>query len=97
MALESGLLDTRKKSEYDAEHVMGSSNFPLDFINQNMAEIKKDLKYYLYCATGYRSLIAASILKARGFKNVVNVTGGWKEIIETPMERTEYVEQITEL
>ena len=91
------VLDVRKKSEYDAEHIVASSNFPLDFINQNMAEIKNNKKYYLYCASGYRSLIAASILRARGFGNVVNVTGGYKELIETPIERTEYVEQITEL
>jgi rhodanese-related sulfurtransferase len=91
------VLDVRKKSEFDAEHAVGSINFPLDFINQNMAEIKKDRKYYLYCATGYRSLIAASILRARGINNVVNITGGYKEMVETPMERTEYVEQVTEL
>lgn len=91
------VLDVRKKSEFDAEHVVGSENFPLDFINQNMAEIKKDKKYYLYCATGYRSLIAASILRARGIKNMVNVTGGYEEMVKTPIERTEYVEQTTEL
>ncbi|NNF36386.1 MAG: MBL fold metallo-hydrolase [Saprospiraceae bacterium] len=91
------VLDVRKKSEYDAEHAVGSENFPLDFISQNMAEIKKNTKYYLYCATGYRSLIAASILRARGINNVVNVTGGYKEMVETPIERTEYVEQVTEL
>ncbi len=91
------ILDTRKKSEYDAEHIVGSENFPLDFINQNMAEIDNNKKYYLYCASGYRSLIAASILRARGFNNLVNVTGGYKELVETPIERTEYVEQVTEL
>jgi glyoxylase-like metal-dependent hydrolase (beta-lactamase superfamily II)/rhodanese-related sulfurtransferase len=91
------ILDVRRESEYNTEHLKCAGNFPLDFINKNMAQVKKDKKYYMYCATGYRSLVAASILKARGFNNVVNVTGGYKEMVETPMERTEFQEQATEL
>ena len=91
------LLDTRKESEYNTEHIKGASLFPLDAINRNMAEIKKNRRYYLYCATGFRSLVAASILKARGYHQVVNVTGGYQEMVDLPMERTDYVEQITDL
>lgn len=91
------VLDVRRESEYNTEHLKCAGNFPLDFINKNMAEVKKDKKYYMYCETGYRSLVAASILKARGFNDVVNVTGGYKDLVKTPMERTEFQEQATEL
>ncbi|MEZ4951060.1 MAG: MBL fold metallo-hydrolase [Saprospiraceae bacterium] len=91
------LLDVRKESEYNAEHVIGAENFPLDFINRNMNQLDRNNKYYLHCAGGYRSVIAASILKARGFDKVVNIQGGYKEMVLTDLKRTEYVEQITEL
>lgn len=90
-------LDVRKASEYEAEHIVGIDNFPLDFINQHMQEIDPAKAYYLHCASGYRSLIAASILKARGYNNVFNVLGGYKDMIQTKLPRTDYVEQSTEL
>lgn len=91
------LLDTRKGSEYNAQHVLGAENFPLDIINRNMSQLNRDSKYYMYCGSGYRSLIAASILKSRGYENVVNITGGWKELVNTDLKKTEFEEQITEL
>lgn len=91
------VLDVRKASEYNAEHLVGAQNFPLDFINQNMGQVERDKIYYLHCVSGYRSLVAASILKARGFAGVINVTGGYKELVKTPLQRTEFVEQSTEL
>jgi glyoxylase-like metal-dependent hydrolase (beta-lactamase superfamily II)/rhodanese-related sulfurtransferase len=94
---ELNLLDVRKQSEFDQEHVAGADSFPLDFINKNMHEIKSNQKYYLYCASGYRSVIAASILKARGFNQVVNVPGGFKALSETPIKRSAFREQVTEL
>ena len=57
------VLDVRRKSEYDAEHIIGAQNFPLDFINSNMAELRDDVQYLVHCASGYRSIIAISILK----------------------------------
>jgi glyoxylase-like metal-dependent hydrolase (beta-lactamase superfamily II) len=91
-------LDVRRTSEFNAQHVKGAQNFPLDFINKNMSEVKKDKKYYLHCAGGYRSVIAASILKARGFDKLVNIAGGFKELVEIDkLPFTEYQEQITEL
>lgn len=92
------ILDVRKESEYNAQHVVGAQNFPLDFINKNMSEVSRDKKYYVHCAGGYRSVIAVSILKSRGYNKLVNIRGGFKaleEIGELPM--TEYEEQITEL
>jgi hydroxyacylglutathione hydrolase len=91
-------LDVRRASEFNAQHIQGAQNFPLDFINKNMSEVKKDTKYYLHCAGGYRSVIAASILKARGFDKLVNVAGGFKALVENQnLPFTEFQEQITEL
>ena len=91
------VLDVRKASEYNAQHVIGAQNFPLDFINQNMSEVDRDKKYYLHCAGGYRSMITSSILKSRGFEGVVNIKGGYKALVETDLPMTEFEEQITEL
>ena len=91
------LLDVRKASEYNAEHLIGAQNFPLDFINRNMSQINPNLSYYVHCAGGYRSVIAASILKARGFDQIVNIQGGYKALSQTELKRTEYQTQITEL
>ncbi len=84
------VLDVRKKSEYDAEHVEEFSNFPLDFINKNMSKINRDTTYHLHCKSGYRSMIAASILMARGFE-VVDIAGGMEDIAKTQMKLTDYV------
>ncbi|NBC09464.1 MAG: MBL fold metallo-hydrolase [Bacteroidetes bacterium] len=91
------VLDVRKASEYNAQHVIGAQNFPLDFINQNMSEVDRNKKYFLHCAGGYRSMITASILKSRGFEQVVNIKGGYKALVETDLPMTEFEEQITEL
>lgn len=77
------VLDVRRKSEYDSEHVLNVQNFPLDYINQNMSEIDRNKEYYIHCAGGYRSMIAASILKARGFEKLIDIAGGFKAIKET--------------
>jgi hydroxyacylglutathione hydrolase len=76
------LLDVRRKSEYDAEHVAGAENMPLEYINDHINELDQDTQYYVYCAGGYRSMIFASILRARGYRNIVNVSGGFKAIKE---------------
>ena len=84
--------DVRKKSEYDSEHVIGVENLPLDFLNDNMAQINPAKTYYIHCAGGYRSMIAVSILKARGFNNLIDVAGGFaaiKALGKLPL--TEYV------
>ena len=85
------LIDVRRTSEFESEHVKGAINIPLNEINQHLAEIPKDMKFYLYCAGGYRSMIAASILKARGWDDFADVEGGFSEISETAIPKTEYV------
>lgn len=77
--------DVRKCSEYDNGHVVNALNVPLDFIAENTNKYDKDEKYYVHCAGGYRSVIAASILKARGYHNLVNVEGGYAAIKNTPI------------
>ena len=91
------LLDTRRESEYEAQHVKGARNFPLDFINKHLAQLDRNTKYYVHCEGGYRSMIAASILQSRGFTKVINIKGGFKALKETNLPLTEYVEQATEL
>ena len=91
-------LDVRRQSEFDSEHLIGAQNFPLDFIYRNMAEIDRDQTYLVYCAGGYRSTIAASILKSRGFEKLINVEGGFAAIKATgKAPLTQFVEQATEL
>ncbi len=86
------LLDVRKKSEYDSEHIENSVNAPLDFINDSMLKIDKSKKTYVFCAGGYRSVIFCSILKARGYDNLVNVEGGVGALKKTgKFKMTEYV------
>ncbi len=85
------LVDVRKKSEYDSEHVIGAVNIPLNQINKHLAELPKDKPFILYCAGGYRSMIAASILKQRGWDNFVDVIGGFREIAQTSVAKSDYV------
>jgi hydroxyacylglutathione hydrolase len=88
---QPSIFDVRKKSEYDSEHVVGAINTPLNRINEHLAEFPKDRPFILHCAGGYRSMIAASILKARGWNDFVDVEGGFGAIKNTDVARTEYV------
>lgn len=91
------LLDARRKSEYESEHLLGAENFPLDFINQHMAQLDREKKYFIHCAGGYRSLIMCSILKSRGFDHLVNIKGGYKSLSQTGLAKTSYREPKTML
>lgn len=85
------VFDVRKPGEYVAEHVLDVPSAPLDFLNEHLAEFPKEAPFYLHCAGGYRSMIAASILKARGFHNVIDVYGGFDAIKKTGVKTTNYV------
>ena len=86
------ILDVRKPGEYQSEHIKTAENFPLDYINQNMNELDRNETYYLHCRSGYRSTIASSILKSRGFNNVVDLIVSYDEVVEnTAIPRQEYV------
>ncbi|NVJ85857.1 MAG: MBL fold metallo-hydrolase [Algoriphagus sp.] len=77
------ILDVRKNSEFLSEHVIGAENAPLDYINDSMLKVKKDETYYVHCAGGYRSMIFNSILRARGYDNLIDVAGGFTAIKES--------------
>ena len=86
------LFDVRKKSEFDSEHLLNSVNIPLNQLNTKLDSFPKDKSFVIYCAGGYRSMIAASILKQRGFDNFIDVSGGFNEIAKTTqLPKTTYV------
>ncbi|MEY4286772.1 MAG: hypothetical protein RL511_850 [Bacteroidota bacterium] len=83
--------DVRKRSEFEAEHVVDVVNVPLNEINQHLAKFPENEDFILHCAGGYRSMIAASILKSRGIHNFVDVIGGMAAIAKTATPKTAYV------
>lgn len=85
------VFDVRKKSEYSSEHVIGAENTPLDFISEHMAEFPEEQDFYMHCAGGYRSVIAASILKSRGIHNLIDIDGGFGALKNTDLKLTDYV------
>lgn len=85
------IVDVRKPTEFESEHVEKAANRPLDLINIQMSEYDKDEVAYVYCAGGYRSVIACSILKARGYENLINVECGFPGIKGTGVDCKAYV------
>ncbi|MFN5846649.1 MAG: MBL fold metallo-hydrolase [Flavobacteriia bacterium] len=89
------VIDVRKPGEFAAEHVDGAKSIPLDFINEDMAEFPKDQQFIIHCQGGYRSMIAASILKSRGYDNFLEVIGGFGAISKTAVPTSDFVCQST--
>jgi glyoxylase-like metal-dependent hydrolase (beta-lactamase superfamily II)/rhodanese-related sulfurtransferase len=89
------IIDVRNETEFDAEHINGAINVPLDYLNYNLNSFPKEQPFIIHCAGGYRSMIAASILKARGWENFADVKGGFKAIAETSVPKTNFVCQST--
>ena len=85
------VFDLRKPSEYSNGHIENVSNTPLDFLNSHISQFPKKDNFYVHCAGGYRSVIASSILKARGFHNVINVALGYSAIRNTTIKRTDSI------
>lgn len=87
------VLDVRKDGEYKSEHLEGENvkHFALDYINENMNSIDQNQEYYVHCAGGYRSIIAASILKARGFDKLIDISGGFSAIKNSDLPITNFV------
>ena len=79
---ELKVLDVRKPGEYETSHVEGAITAPLDFINESMKLIDPEETYLVHCAGGYRSMIFTSILRARGYENLIDVAGGFGKIKE---------------
>ena len=85
------LFDVRKESEYKKEHVVNAINIPLDFLNEQFTEFPKDRIFLLHCEGGYRSVIAASILKARGIHNLIDISEGFSAIKASGIKVTDAV------
>jgi glyoxylase-like metal-dependent hydrolase (beta-lactamase superfamily II)/rhodanese-related sulfurtransferase len=85
------VVDARKPSEFKAEHVESAVNIPLDYVNEQLAEVPKEEKFFIHCAGGYRSVIMSSILKARGYHNMINVEKGMTGIRTTDVPLTAFV------
>jgi hydroxyacylglutathione hydrolase len=88
---EKMVIDVRKDSEYAAEHVQDSYHRSLQYINDWIGSIDPSTHFYLHCAGGYRSMMAASILQARGFRNFTEIEGGFNAISTTTIPKTDFV------
>jgi hydroxyacylglutathione hydrolase len=84
------IIDVRKPGEFEAEHLEIAQTLPLDFINENFSSYPKDNPIVLHCAGGYRSMIAASILKSRGYHQLVDVIGGYNAIAKTTLPKSTF-------
>lgn len=85
------VLDLRRESEYAAEHLEEAFSRPLAYINNWIKDISPEKHFYIHCAGGYRSMIAASILQSRGYRNFTEVEGGFQAISKTSLPRTNYI------
>lgn len=85
------IVDVRKPGEYNGEHAENAKSLPLDFINEHLNDLDLNQEHYVHCKSGYRSMIAMSILKAHGYKNLIDVLGGFDAIAKTTLPKTEFV------
>jgi glyoxylase-like metal-dependent hydrolase (beta-lactamase superfamily II)/rhodanese-related sulfurtransferase len=88
---ESKVIDVRKESEYEAEHVEDAYSRPLAAINEWVKDINPEEHFFMHCAGGYRSMMAASILQARGYRNFSEIEGGFNAIAKTNVSKTDFV------
>ncbi|CAD7812818.1 Hydroxyacylglutathione hydrolase GloC [Chryseobacterium aquaeductus] len=88
---DAKIIDVRKESEYEAEHLLDAFNKPLAYINEWSSTIEPSEHFYLHCAGGYRSMMAASILQARGYRNFTEIEGGFKAIAQTDLPTSDFV------
>lgn len=85
------VVDVRKQTEFESQHVETSTSVPLSSINDHLASLPSKETFYVHCAGGYRSMIAASILKSRGIHNLIDIQGGFKAIEATGAKTTAFV------
>ena len=85
------VLDVRNVGEFLSEHLVNAQNYPLGELSSTMDSLDINATYYIHCAGGYRSMVAASLLHANGFKNLIDIAGGYKSIKETNLEKTDYI------
>jgi hydroxyacylglutathione hydrolase len=85
------VLDVRKPGEYSAEHVEDVNHIPLDYVFNHLDKVDSNKTYHVHCAGGYRSVIFISILKAKGFTNLIDIVGGYGAIKRTNVPKTDFV------
>ncbi len=85
------IIDVRKESEYQSEHVNETYNMPLAYINDWIGDLDSEKHFYIHCAGGYRSMMAASILQARGYRNFTEIEGGFAAIANTEVSKSNFV------
>jgi len=88
---EDTVIDVRKETEYASEHLDEAYNKPLAYINDWVKEVNPNEHFFIHCAGGYRSMIAASILQARGYRNFTEISGGYNAIAKTSLPKTDFV------
>jgi hydroxyacylglutathione hydrolase len=88
---DSLVFDVRKANEFNSEHLPQAHLASLDYLNEHLTEFPKDKPYFIHCAGGYRSVIAASILKSRGYHEMINVEGGFSAIKKVGVLTTNFV------
>ncbi len=88
---EKNIFDVRKEGEFQAEHAEDATHTPLDYLNRHLSEFPKYEPFYVHCAGGYRSVIAASILKSRGYHNLIDVAGGFASMKKAGVKTTDHV------
>ena len=91
MNASSRIIDVRKQSEFESQHIVGAENYPLNRLQEQLKDLPKETFLFLICAGGYRSMIAASILAANGFKNIGDIRGGMTEALKQKVPVTSYV------
>jgi hydroxyacylglutathione hydrolase len=85
------IVDVRKPGEWQSEHVENALHYPLDYMNDDINKLDKNKTYHVHCAGGYRSVIAISLLMQNGYKNLIDVDGGYGAIKKTGIPKTDYV------
>lgn len=85
------VIDVRKESEYESEHLEEAYSKPLAYINDWVKDMNPEKHFFLHCAGGYRSMIAASILQARGYRNFTEIEGGFNAIANTDLPKTDFI------
>ena len=92
------VLDVRRASEYNSEHLENAINAPLDYLDDSMTKVDKNKTYYVHCRSGYRSMVFVSILKSKGYENLIDIKGGMNAMRESGKFRlSEYREPTTML
>lgn len=85
------IVDVRKPGEYDSEHVKNATHYALDYMNDSLNKLDKNIEYHVHCAGGYRSVIAISLLMRNGYTKLVDIAGGFAALKNTNIPKSNWV------